>query len=194
MCCSYGYDPGIIRDLELLAERIPHYVRNFPAKDLHPSDEAVILKKEREEEKLRADKMPWGFTASDKKLLINARSETALEKRMFSDGIRHRRCVVPASHFYEWDRNKVKNTFYRTDGGVIYLAGFYDLFENEDRFILLTTAAEGVMCPVHERMPLILERECVKDWIFDGGSIKDMLGGPSPGLVRKTEYEQMSLF
>ncbi len=45
----------------------------------------------------------WGITSRDKKLIINARAESVLEKTMFSESIRSRRCILPAAGFYEWD-------------------------------------------------------------------------------------------
>ena len=55
--------------------------------------------------------MPWGFTLPDGKLIINARSESAAEKPMFRDGMLQRRCLIPASHYFEWEkrgRDKIK--------------------------------------------------------------------------------------
>lgn len=61
--------------------------------------------------------------------------------------------MIPAAGFYEWSRQKEKNTFYRKDGKPLYLAGFYDRFDKEDRFVILTTVANASMRPVHDRMP-----------------------------------------
>lgn len=54
--------------------------------------------------------MPWGFTMPDGKLIINARSETAAEKPMFRDGMQQRRCLLPASHYFEWENGSVKRS------------------------------------------------------------------------------------
>ena len=59
-----------------------------------------------------------------------------MERPLFRDSIRNRRCVVPASHFYEWDQSKNKVTFCREDSPVLYMAGFYQLFEDKEHFII----------------------------------------------------------
>ena len=55
-----------------------------------------------------AEEMSWGFPQYQKKgLLINARAETALERKMFRDSVLHRRCIIPAKQFYEWDQGRL---------------------------------------------------------------------------------------
>lgn len=60
-------------------------------------------------------------------------------------GIQYHRILIPASGFYEWNQLKEKNTFTRSDSTVMYLAGFCDWFENERRFVILTTVANESM-------------------------------------------------
>lgn len=90
-----------------------------------------------------------------------------MEKRMFQNGIHYHRAVIPAAGFYEWSRQKEKNTFYRKDGKPLYLAGFYDRFDKEDRFVILTTVANASMRPVHDRMPLVLEKDQIRSWLWE---------------------------
>ena len=60
--------------------------------------------------------MKWRFPGfTGKELLINARAESVLEKRTFQESVRHRRCVVPAKGFYEWNAKKEKYQFERLD-------------------------------------------------------------------------------
>ena len=102
--------------------------------------------------------MHWGFPQYQKKgLLINARAETALERRTFCDSVRHRRCIIPAKHFYEWDSDKNKVTFFREDRPILFMAGFYNWFQNEECFMILTTQANASVSPVHNRMPVVLD-------------------------------------
>lgn len=74
------------------------------------------------------------------------------------------------------------------------MAGFCNRFDNVDRFVILTTAANGSMSPVHERMPLILSEGEIKDWILDDTRIREFLKKESPILSRSQEFEQLSLF
>ena len=121
---------------------------------------------------LKVSDMFWGVASKDKKLVINARAESALEKPMFSDSVERRRLVIPAAGFYEWDKDKNKVTFYKKDKSPIYLAGFYKLSDNKDSFVILTTAANESMIRVHDRMPLMIEKNAVKDWIGDSYAAK----------------------
>src|SRR5699024_9435651 len=107
-------------------------------------------------------------------LVINARAETVLEKKLFQNGIRNHRSVVPAAGFYEWNRNREKYSF-RQGNAALYMAGFEDIFENEHRFVILTTAANASMEPVHDRMPLILEENQIKDWICENSKTEELL-------------------
>ncbi len=73
------------------------------------------------------------------------------------------------------------------------MAGFCDWFENERRFVILTTDANESMRKVHDRMPLILEKEQLEDW-FDDRKLEELLHQIPVLLKRETEYEQQSLF
>jgi putative SOS response-associated peptidase YedK len=138
--------------------------------------------------------MFWGLVGQDKKLIINARAESVLDKPMFSDSFLHRRLVVPAAGFYEWDRDKNKVTFFRSDRSPIYLAGFYQLSDNKDSFVILTTAANDSMIRVHDRMPLMIDRHDVAVWLRDREAAQNMLGMEMPLLESRRDYEQLSLF
>lgn len=113
---------------------------------------------------------------------------------MFREGVEHRRVVVPATWFYEWNRNKEKNIFYRKEQPVIFMAGIYNRYQGEDRFVILTTEANASMSPVHNRMPLILESEEIADWIFEKEKTEQLLHKVPCLLERRTEFEQLSLF
>lgn len=158
--------------------------------DIHPTDMATILVGK--QSRLVAENMKWGFP--EKTLLINARAETVLERRTFTEGIQRRRCVIPASHFYEWDKEKNKVTFTLKDDSIIYMAGFYELYNGENHFIIITTAANESVTSVHDRMPLILQEKQIRDWIYRDDKLRTFLNAGSPQLRRQQEYEQLSLF
>lgn len=190
MCCRYYFDEPAKRELE---ELTGSEIKEWTAGDIHPSDGAwIILGKE---QKLSAGRMKWGFPDAERKqLLINARAESALEKRTFSESVMRRRCIIPAVHFYEWDAKKNKSTFSLEDTSTMFMAGFYNLVDSENRFIILTTEANASMRQVHDRMPLILPKSRIEDWIHEDGMVKELLALDSPLLSRYQEYEQLSLF
>jgi putative SOS response-associated peptidase YedK len=103
---------------------------------------------------------------------INARAETLDEKPMFRGLVKAKRCIVPASGFYEWRKvDGRKQPFYLTseDGEAWGLAGLYDLTHDENdaagSFTIITTAANSLVAPLHERMPAILRREDEEEWV-----------------------------
>jgi putative SOS response-associated peptidase YedK len=104
---------------------------------------------------------------------INARAETLLEKPMFRGLTKTKRCIVPASGFYEWRRvDGRKQPYYLTseDGEAWGFAGLYDLTHDETNdaagsFTIVTTNANPLVASLHERMPAILRREDEAEWI-----------------------------
>ena len=76
----------------------------------------------------------------------------------------------------------------------MYLAGFYDRFGMEDRFIILTTQANDSMKLVHDRMPLVLESNQVVPWLSEKESAGKLLQQEPVSLERYTPYAQQSLF
>lgn len=127
-------------------------------------------------------------------VIFNARSETAMEKPTFREGIKNHRIVIPAAGFYEWNRKKEKYRFRRTDSPVLFMAGCFRHYEDGDRFVILTTAANASMEPVHDRMPLILDPDEIAAWIWDEERTKNLLEKQPCLLERTTDYEQMTLF
>ena len=201
MCGRYYVDDDTAREIEKLVRQMDEKMRGtaaackveIVAKDIHPTETAPVLASFGFGLECRWQR--WGFPGFQKgKVIFNARSESAMEKPMFREAVLHRRVVIPATWFYEWDRNKQKHTFYRNGGTALLMAGCYKKYEDGDRFVILTTQANASMEPVHDRMPLILEREEAVDWLLEDGTAEEMLRKLSPLLERRAEYEQMSLF
>ena len=129
------------------------------------------------EEGLTGSLMRWGFIPAWAKdpgampMLNNARGETVAEKPMFRQAFRRRRCLIPASGFYEWKAvpgQKSKQPFYISlkDGNPMSFAGLWENSRAEDgsrvdTCTIITTEANDVLQPIHHRMPVVLER---KDW------------------------------
>lgn len=113
---------------------------------------------------------------------------------MFKEGVESRRIVVLAMWFYEWDSKKEKNIFYQKDRKVLLMAGICNRVQGPARFVILTTAANETMQPVHDRMPLLLKKSEVEEWILGKDMYKDILMKTPNLLERKSDYEQLSLF
>lgn len=193
MCGRYYVDDDILDDIKELVKDIQHSADSLASRDIHPGEMALVLKNG--SEGLLFETMKWGFPQYGKKgLIINARSETALDKKMFRESVLYRRCVILACHFYEWDAEKNKAIFQRENGKLLYMAGFYHMVQNEVRFVILTTQANQSVSPVHERMPLVLEKEEVKDWIGNAEMVQPLLHKVPLLLKRIQKYEQQSLF
>jgi putative SOS response-associated peptidase YedK len=100
---------------------------------------------------------------------INARAETLLEKPMFRPLVGRRRCLVPASGFYEWRRTggpKQPYYIHPRDRALVGFAGLYD--ESPDgvgSFTIITTSPNELVAPLHDRMPAILRPEDEADWL-----------------------------
>ena len=126
-----------------------------------------------------------GFKGSS--LLINARSETAGEKKAFAESLRSRRIVLPASGFYEWGRDPEKTKYYFTvePRPVIYLGGLYRITEGACRFVILTRAANESMAETHDRMPVILGAEDVRPYLTEERAALALIASASPELERK---------
>ena len=193
MCGRYYVDDETAREIEKLVRDLDRKLQIERTGDVFPSQNAMILKGE--ENHLAAEQMKWGFPGFEKgKLLINARAETALERPTFRESVQDRRCIIPARGFYEWNKSKEKFTFERKETPVLFMAGCYNRYEGQERFVILTTDANSSVAPVHNRMPLILEQEELKDWVLDDGAIEYLLHKTPVLLKPHAEYEQMRLF
>ena len=193
MCGRYYVDQSMVGEIESLVREVDEKIQKERSRDICPSQTAVVITGRKPY--LRAEEMIWGFPQYQKKgLLINARAETALERKIFRDSVLHRRCIIPAKHFYEWDAQKERVTFYRKDQSMLFMAGFYNWFQEEERFIILTTEANASVSPVHSRMPLLLEKNELEDWIYEDTFLEFVLHKTPMLLERQQEYEQQSLF
>ncbi len=192
MCSRFYTDKEIAEQILQMAGSSAEDLKLTDGGNVLPSQQALILSGR--EPGFYAETVAWGFPRFDGKgLLINARAETAPAKKTFRDSVLERRCVIPARHFYEWDKEKNKFAFRYGDQRPLFMAGFYKQFEEGDRFIVITTEAGDSVRPVHDRMPLILPEEQLKDWIYDQDAAMEMLMQPSPLLERFQEEEQQKI-
>ena len=121
--------------------------------------------------------MIWGFTREKASPLFNARSETADQKPFFKECWERRRCIVPASWYYEWehlaDQSGKKKTGDRyliqpKDSSLTLFAGLYRIEEDGfPHFVVLTREPSKSIAFIHDRMPVILPETSVWKWIHD---------------------------
>ena len=155
--------------------------------EVFPTDQVAVL----DAEGPRA--MQWGFARYDGKgKIINARSETALEKSMFrapmlmaqSGQVQAQpltgRCLIPATGYFEWETREKQKMKYRlrpAKEGMFTFAGLYrsEVGAKTPVFVILTSlAAEGISF-IHDRMPLILPLEQREDWLNDSSAAARLL-------------------
>jgi len=133
----------------------------------------------------RMEKQRWGLIPAwsrDETIghrLINARSETLAERPAFREAFKHRRCLIPASGFYEWQRTGSRKQPYairRRDGGLLAFAALWECWRHpvsgtEIRTcVIVTTEANRLLQPLHRRMPAILEESDWAAWLDPTGT------------------------
>lgn len=103
--------------------------------------------------------------------LINVRSESAMEKPMFKPLLNRQRCLVPATGFYEWQKQGPRKRPYHIrvkDQEYFAMAGIYDTWSKEGKdlvtFSILTIKANEAIAPIHDRMPVILRPDTESEW------------------------------
>ena len=139
----------------------------------------------------------WGlvpFWAKDPSIgnrMINARAETVAEKPSYRAAYRHRRCVVLADGFYEWQRDGDTKTPYLislANGEPFALAGLWENWTDKESgeslqtTTLITTVANDFMTPLHHRMPVILESGTAGEWLAGSNDMLDDVAAITPAL------------
>jgi putative SOS response-associated peptidase YedK len=173
----------------------------FPARyNIAPTQPVLIVRRtpagEREQHLVRWGLIPsWVKDPGAFTTILNARSETAAEKPSFRGALRHRRCLVPATGFYEWTGKpgaKRPHHFRPRTGGLMALAGLAEHWVGADgseleSMAILTTSANTTMAPYHDRMPVIIPPEHFDIWLdCSSGSSKfaeTLLGPPANDLL-----------
>lgn len=158
----------------------------IPRYNIAPSQDvlAVVQRGELRE----ATFLQWGlvpFWSQEPKGFINARAETIERKRAFSEAFQKRRCLILADGFYEWQKNgKVAQPYYfqMKDESPFAFAGIWDRWKTEGGSItscaIITTKANELTAPVHNRMPVIIGPESYDEWLSDDPRtehLKDLL-------------------
>lgn len=184
MCGRYFIDPKDYEMQKLFNSIDNDEMQQLNHGEIFPTTTTLILYNDNEV--IKPHSALWGFPKfQGKGVLINARSESALEKRTFSESIINRRCIIPANGFYEWNHQKQKYFFKLPNTNILYMAGFYNDFNNERRFMILTSPANQSVADIHERMPLIVTKNLINSWIKDNGFAVNFLNEESPELIKQ---------
>ena len=169
MCGRYFIDPVLAG--EALKEAVESLEKRAgaPVKtgEICPGDEAAVFARAKSG-KATLFRMKWGWKNAKNRLVINARSETAETSAMFSESMAARRCLIPASWYFEWEKRedgKVKQEIAPAGGQAFYLAGLYRMENGFPVFVVLTREPADELRFIHDRMPLILPPSAIDDWI-----------------------------
>lgn len=165
MCGRYLFDPmtGELKEYYKLAFQMKQ--DDLKTGEIFPSEEVITLGSG-PDQKLRVALTTWGFSNhQNKQRLINARSETVEEKPTFREEFRRHRCLFPMSGFYEWNKDKERILFTYSDEREMYVAGLYRIKDGQTESVILTTEPNELVEPIHNRMPLIIDKKDARDWL-----------------------------
>ena len=172
MCGRYWIEQDDAEMMEIIAEMQRLDVEAKSEGEIFPGDPVPVLCKSRAG-RVRPFAMEWGYRLDDGKRIINARSETAAERPMFREGMVMRRCLLPMSAYFEWEKRedgKQKFCIAPEEKGLHYLAGIYRFEGTRPVCTVLTIAAARDISFIHHRMPVILTKGEEENWL-GGGTI-----------------------
>ena len=141
--------------------------------EVRPADIAPVIATDRRGNPA-AFPMVFGFPVRTGSLILNARTETADQKPMFKEAWSRRRCIVPASWYFEWqhitrqDGRKetgAKYMFQPEGSPAVWMCGLYRIENGIPYFVILTRDAADNIKSIHDRMPLIMPFSAVSSWI-----------------------------
>lgn len=142
-----------------------------------PGTRVLLLNEQ--DDALRLDPVFWGYGPEwwDKQPLINARGETAAGGRMFKPLWNHGRAIVPADAWFEWKKeNDKKQPFciYHKDNQPLFFAAIgrqpYGQDHGKEGFVIVTSASNRGMVDIHDRRPLVIAPDAVREWLSAGTS------------------------
>ena len=185
MCGRYNFSQEESDEIREIVREVERRQRGeFKMGEIYPTNVAPVLVAG--DDRPVPELLAWGFPRFDKKgVVINARAETAPDKPMFRKCLEQRRCVIPSTGFYEWAADKTKYRFRLPGEDALYMAGLYNEFAGEPRYVILTTAANESIADVHNRMPVILPKDKVEDWLMTEEFAIPYLHAVMPALIRE---------
>jgi putative SOS response-associated peptidase YedK len=182
---------------------------NYPARfNVAPTDPVLVVRFNSKTNERTLDPLRWGLVphwAKDLKFgarCVNARAETVQTTPAFRDAFEGRRCIIPASGFYEWQKNGTTKTPYAIVPNDAPLFAFAGLWENwRDKAAgdgaewirtcaIITGEPNELVAPIHDRMPVILPREAWARWLGEEEADRDEL----QSLLKPYPAQRMSAY
>ena len=211
MCCRYYMEMSpTLRPIVEAAQKSRLYRSNIAriAKplttegEIFPDMMVPVLASSKSGEKM-VFPMIWGYHVEGiSRPIVNARTETAPEKRSFREGWAAHRCVIPASWYYEWEHltspsGKVKTgekyAIMPGNGEMTWLCGLYRMENNFPHFVVLTREPSQSVSFIHDRMPFILPEKAVDRWIDPNVNPNILLPAALTEMVCRREKDQFSV-
>lgn len=151
--------------------------------EIRPTDIAPVIAPSALNRRIGAFPMQWGFRHPTRGMLVfNTRMETAPEKDLFVTSVDERRCLIPASRYFEWKKNeegrKERYAFFAEDGGPLLIAGLYVRPPQGlilPCFTILTRDADRSIRALHPRMPVLVPETRAEEWLSGKTDLPDML-------------------
>jgi putative SOS response-associated peptidase YedK len=179
MCGRFQLNSETVDVAKVFGTSTPPDLR-LPALNVAPTSPVPVVVQSAHVRQLKV--MRWGFPAlwlaqegKDPwrgRALFNTRAEHALQKRTWSGALEQRRCLVPTTGFYEWvrrGRDRLPLHFERADGELMALGAVWQRFERDGQRVdcvsILTTRANPTVAPVHDRMPVVVDRARWGAWM-----------------------------
>jgi putative SOS response-associated peptidase YedK len=137
--------------------------------------------------------VPWWWKKPLKQVpaSFNARAESVADKRMFRDAFKRHRCIIPANGYYEWEKRPDGRQPYfvsAADGSVLSFAGLWDRWQNPETgepmtsCTIIVTDANTLTSPIHDRMPVILDKADIGPWLSGTGGVELLRPPPDDSL------------
>jgi putative SOS response-associated peptidase YedK len=172
-----------------------------PRYNVAPTQPVPIIRQHPKEPTRKLSLVRWGLIpawakdASNAAKMINARSETVSTQPAFREALKLRRCLVPADGFYEWRKSAGKQPYcFEVNAGELFaFAGLWERWKNPDgewvrTCSILTTTANAVTSPIHDRMPVILDPGAYDLWLDpgmqDAAAVSELLQPFAAGAMR----------
>lgn len=158
--------------------------------EIYPSQAAAVIANNRRMTPC-AFAMQWGFRRSGQpRPLINARAETAAAKPTFAESAKTRRCLIPLSHYFEWEARsggRIKHAIRPAGAERAFLAGLYRLRIGAlPEFVVLTRPAADAVRFIHDRMPVLVAQADARAWLDPANALERLL----PGALDRVEWQE----